>query len=49
MKYYNIDYKFDKKYILQIVKNFKPVIYNPKNITEIPQNMRKFSFDKYDE
>jgi hypothetical protein len=45
--YYNIYYKFDKKHILQMVKNFKPVIYNPKNITEIPQNMRKFSFDKY--
>lgn len=41
--YYNIYYKFDKKHILQIIKNFKPVIYN-----EIPQNMRKFSFDKYD-
>lgn len=45
--YYNIYYKFDKKHILQIVKNFKPVIYNPKNIEEIPQNMRKHSFDKY--
>ena len=47
--YYNIYYKFDKKHTLQMVKNFKPVIYNPKNITEIPQNMRKFSFDKYDD
>ena len=40
--YYNIYYKFDKKHILQIIKNFKPVIYN-----EIPQYMRKFSFVKY--
>jgi len=47
--YYNIYYKFDKKHTLQMVKNFKPVIYNPKNITEIPQNMRKFSFDKYED
>jgi hypothetical protein len=47
--YYNIYYKFDKKHILKIVKNFKPVIYNPKNIAEIPQNMRKFTFDKYDD
>lgn len=47
--YYNIYYKFDKKHTLQMVKNFKPVIYNPKNIIEIPQNMRKFSFDKYDD
>ena len=46
--YYNIYYKFDKKHILQIVKNFKPVIYNPKNLSEIPQNMRKHSFDKYE-
>jgi hypothetical protein len=45
--YYNIYYKFDKKHILQMVKIFKPVIYNPKNITEIPQNMKKHKFDKY--
>lgn len=45
--YYNIYYKFNKKHILHIVKNFKPVIYNPKNITEIPQNMRAHSFNKY--
>jgi hypothetical protein len=31
-----------------MVKDFKPIIYNPTNIIEIPQNMRKFSFDKYD-
>ena len=47
--YYNIYYKFDKKHILQIVKDFKPVIYNPTNISAIPQNMRKFSFDKYED
>jgi hypothetical protein len=47
--YYNIYYKFDKKHTLQMVKNFKPVIYNPTNISEIPQNMKKFSFDKYDD
>ena len=45
--YYNIYYKFNKKHILQIVKNFKPVIYNPATISNIPQNMRKHSFDKY--
>ena len=45
--YYNIYYKFDKKHILQIIKNFKPIIYNPTTISNILQNMRKHIFDKY--
>jgi hypothetical protein len=46
--FYNIYYKFDKKHILDIVENFKPLIYNVNLESNIAQNMRKYKFDKYD-
>ena len=40
--YLHLDYKFDKKKIVEAIKKFKPIVYN-----EIPDELKKYHIEKY--